>query len=105
MTDEELKALDAWVANGTEYVNVEGGVWPSTAWTHAAEQHVEALVAEVRRLRGVIKQAELKGRFSCCASCNNCPWCGYEAGDFKRKHAPECPPSLRTERRDDARPQ
>lgn len=53
---------------------------------------VEALIAEVRRLRGLVERAETKGQFEHCSTCHNCPWCGYDATlDTKRRHAPECP--------------
>lgn len=56
------------------------------------DRRVSPLVAEVRRLRGLVERAQFKGQFQHCTTCHNCPWCGYDATlDTKRKHAPECP--------------
>lgn len=52
-------------------------------------EQAENAWAEVRRLRGLIKQveAEASGERAFKA---NCPWCNYAVGDFKRRHSPEC---------------
>lgn len=73
MTDEELRAIEAADAKyGSP--DVPG---------------IPALVAEVRRLRGLVRDAETEG-CEPTASKGYCPWCGYMCGDWKRRHAPEC---------------
>jgi hypothetical protein len=53
---------------------------------------VRRAVAEIHRLRELVKDAEARGQWGHCSTCHNCPWCGYDATlDTKRKHAPECP--------------
>lgn len=78
MNEEQLKTIEA-----------KGG---------ATEQEARELVAEVRRLRGLIKQAESAATKQVFEGgeplfpAENCPWCGYASVlDVKRKHAPECP--------------
>lgn len=44
------------------------------------------LVAEIRRLRDLIREAESEG-CETAAVRGYCPWCGYYPGDG---HAPEC---------------
>lgn len=72
MTDEELADVEA-----------SGGEW-------ANGTTVLLLVAEVRRLRALVKRAESSGSGE-WAKKTNCPWCNYAVGDWKRRHSPECP--------------
>jgi hypothetical protein len=80
MTPTELDAIEARAKDAARFTMEAGD---------AAD--CLALIAEVRRLRGLVKAAEaaaphLGERHA------NCPWCGYwSMGDVKRKHAPECP--------------
>lgn len=60
------------------------------AFCSRARADVPALVAEVRRLRELVKAAELNGCYPTEVR-GNCPWCGYAPGNHKRSHAPECP--------------
>lgn len=53
-----------------------------------AARFVPALVAEVRRLQGLVKQAEWKGGDG-YAYVVICPWCSARAVD--EKHKPTCP--------------
>lgn len=71
MTEDELKAIE----NSRKFDDV-----------------VHELLAEVRRLRGLVAAAQFRGQWERCSTCHNCPWCGYDSTcNTKRKHAPECP--------------
>lgn len=59
---------------------------------------IRRLVNEIRRLRGLVKAAEKAGTNALYSDDgepllvpHNCPWCHYAVGDWKRRHAPECP--------------
>jgi hypothetical protein len=82
VSEDELKAIEGWVTN-------DGGENPWDG-VETGARHVIALAAEVRRLRGLIKDAEDHGP-NPHAPTKNCPWCEYFVGDWKRRHAPECP--------------
>lgn len=77
MNKEELKRIEAMAEQ-----DLACEVWQ--------EDLVAPLVAEVRRLRGLIKAAECQGAEQYAIHAN-CPWCGYAPGNHKRSHAPECP--------------
>lgn len=94
MTEAELAAIERRAKTGGRYAASE---WDSCI--HGAMVHecpacrgddCRALVAEVRRLRGLVKSAETMG-IPMGSETRNCPWCGYAHGDWKRKHSPECP--------------
>lgn len=53
----------------------------------ALDDDVPALLAEVRRLQGLIKQAEWAGGTNDWTVEPTCPWCG---GDMP-EHRPDCP--------------
>lgn len=78
MTEAELKRIE------DEYVD------PSMPEWRQIEADRDALVAEVRRLRGLVKSAETNGKNERSEDFN-CPWCRYEIGAWKKVHAPECP--------------
>jgi hypothetical protein len=65
-----------------------GTTHPDFVLAISAASDVPALVAEVRRLRGLVKDAECDGAEPYAARyC--CPWCGKGSGSAQ--HAPECP--------------
>jgi hypothetical protein len=72
VTDEELKAIDE-----------KAGVYERDGMQFVHMPDVRALVAEVRRLRGLIKRVEeVDNDFGTMF----CPWCGYG-----KPHAGNCP--------------
>lgn len=62
----------------------------TAAFIAHARADVPALVAEVRRLQGLLLAAEWKGGDIVCDACLAvCPWC--EAREYRGEHAPTCP--------------
>lgn len=97
MTDEELNEMHA---RAVVLERLHGDNWaqcpherPYERCESCGGEDVFALVAEVRRLRGLIKSAEFCGLTEWTTQARECcPWCAYNARmDTKRKHAPECP--------------
>lgn len=72
------------------YIKPRHGNAKDAEFIAAARTDVPALLAEVERLRGLIKAAEMNGCYPTEVR-GNCPWCGYAPGNYKRSHAPECP--------------
>lgn len=83
MTDEELKAIEAIGTAASDAWDVHGMLAGIRGQARLAEQ-VPTLVAEVRRLRGLIKKAEWSSREQ--TGCY-CPWCDHYADG---KHT-DCP--------------
>lgn len=82
MTETELEEIEARLAPDIE----NGG--------RAATDTVETLIAEVRRLRGLIKDAEWAD--TAAGEVESCPWCGGAAKGGKawglyEGHKPGCP--------------
>lgn len=75
MTEDELQAIEARSAD----------------WRGASpcSEDVTLLLAEVRRLWGLIQAAEWCGGYGCQGETrDSCPWCGVDQGDC---HEPDCP--------------
>ena len=51
---------------------------------------VVELIAEVRRLRGLVKEVEKSAGWHYC-DCYGCPWCEAEAGFPSFAHEADCP--------------
>jgi hypothetical protein len=85
MTDEELKAIEERADLPVQYTRGdEGGDYVSVLWADDADEDRDALLAEVRRLRGLIKRVEeVDNDFGTMF----CPWCVGCAKD----HAADCP--------------
>lgn len=82
MTEDRLKGIESTWRLG---VDDHGNAFQRAPPALVAMEQVKELLAEVHRLRWLIKEAEKSDRG------DTCPWCQYYVGDFKRKHAPECP--------------
>jgi hypothetical protein len=85
VTDEELKAIDE-----------KAGVYERDGMQFVHMPDVRALVAEVRRLRGLIKKAEWYSGAGGFESEHGCPWCDsdgyYESSHVGHgKHQEDCP--------------
>lgn len=76
MSEDELKAIEARHKEAFDLGDMR--------LTHDTD--VPELIAEVRRLRGLIKRAEWEGM---CCGCNLCPWCGQRKGESP--HTERCP--------------
>lgn len=85
--DWRLNAPNAPAAHGRSPSRVED--WQFIA---NARSDVPALLAEVRRLQGLIKQAEWDGHPGWDENFRSCPWCGA-SGPFcvETPHDPTCP--------------
>lgn len=87
MSEDELQAIEARAADARRFRDVVGPSLDSA-------RDVPALVAEVRRLRGLLQSAadERDGAVS-SHCCNNCPWCDGENDPGSRRfiHEDRCP--------------
>lgn len=94
MTPEELAAIEARATSSRAADEWDRCV--HGAMTHECSacrgDDARALLADNARLRGLVKAAEKSATSEVGTETEgNCPWCGYHVGDFRRKHAPECP--------------
>lgn len=83
MTEDELVQIERVAELG-------GDVWsPGIGLARVHWEAMRALVAEVRRLRGLVNQAEWAAGYCCQSETRySCPWCDEDEGGV---HAPTCP--------------
>jgi hypothetical protein len=86
MTEAELKAIEARAADAQ--------LMPG-AWSGYANTDRKALLAEVRRLRGLVKAAEMVAcRCGMIPEAPGCPWCAADSQWGESRfiaHDPDCP--------------
>jgi hypothetical protein len=85
LSDTELTEMVERAAQSLEAL-------PDHAEHYALAEAVSRLVPEVRRLRGLIKDAEWNGTFGCHSTADlpQCPWC-FELQEDGGTHEPTCP--------------
>lgn len=98
MTPETLSAIRSRAPNevAQEYCGDCGGEVITREWAETARDDRRALLAEVERLRVLIKKAEWFGGIGTHDSETGCPWCEsdgfYQMSNVGHgKHEPECP--------------
>ncbi len=80
MTEQELAAIEARAELAHE-------CWPEHTHHYKLGTDTKALIAEVRRLRGLVARVEwinVEGD-------NGCPWCAAWEFEKPQRHMPSCP--------------